>query len=136
MFQPETSTATVAPAGPGLDTQNQNRDPEAAVPRSEPPTPESPAAKRWRWIQYGIRPLFVVTSITALGVAGYVASQWGTQHVEKIHASVIVGVSLLSSLPGAKGWLTLWLPQQAIIAILADVLWFVMFLIRPKLAQV
>ncbi len=101
MSQPEMSTATAAPAGPGPDTQNQNqnRDPEAAVPRPEPPAPESPAAKRWRWIQYGIRSLFVVTAITTLGVVGYVASQWGTRHVEKIYASVIVGVSLLSSLP-------------------------------------
>ncbi|KAK3693063.1 hypothetical protein B0T22DRAFT_475911 [Podospora appendiculata] len=71
------------------------------------------SAVTWKWAQYGIRGLFVSTEAALLAVAGYIAAQWGSTHVEKVYAVVIVG---------------------AIIAALADCSSFVLLSIKPSAA--
>ncbi|KAK3332982.1 hypothetical protein B0T19DRAFT_483116 [Cercophora scortea] len=75
------------------------------------PAPVLTAA--WKWAQYGIRGLFVLTEAALLAVTGYIAARWGSIHIEKVYAVVIVG---------------------AIIAVLADCSSFVLLSIKPQVA--
>lgn len=47
---------------------------------------------RLRYAEYGIRMVFIVTTTSLLGVTGYIAARWGSEHIEKIYAVAISGV--------------------------------------------
>jgi len=51
-----------------------------------------PTVPRFRYVEYGIRAVFIATTTSLLGVTGYIAGRWGSEHMEKVYAVAISGV--------------------------------------------
>ena len=51
-----------------------------------------PTVSRFRLAEYGTRTVFIATTTALLGVTGYIAAHWGSEHIEKIYAVAISGV--------------------------------------------
>ncbi|KAM7210806.1 hypothetical protein V8F06_013807 [Rhypophila decipiens] len=67
----------------------------------------------FRFAEYYVRIVFIITSTALLGLTGFIAANLGSEHIEKIYAAAITG---------------------AIVAILADFIIFIIQCLKPKAA--